>query len=230
MYSPPWMEKQTKYGSSQPSQVFPPPLHGVRLPHWSLLALGRVCHSRSHFPSTAFGYSHSKWECGESSDPVSNQVNIKNNDSNHKMTSWQVLQQKALHNWSSAKSRKSPIHSSFTTLRQGETWIWRYSTPPTVLLTSNGKKAGGGVFLTHSILAKRIKKHLQLEKEAWRFPSASRRTWREGQESTQLLQEWARTDKYGNSDIKKQQPTQGNISLRLVLTATKEGIRRAALH
>ena len=48
----------------------------------------------------------------------------------------------------------------------------------------------------HSILVKRIKKHLQLEKEAWRSPSASRRTWCEGWESTQLLQEWARTDSY----------------------------------
>lgn len=104
-----------------------------------VLALGRVCHSRSCFPSTAFGYSHSKWRRFRSCTKPSPWV--KNNDNNHEVTPRQVLQQKALHNRGSlAKSRKSPIHSSSTTVRRGETWIWRSSTPPTVLLTSNGKK------------------------------------------------------------------------------------------
>lgn len=110
----------------------------------------------------------------------------------------------------SYKKQQIQIHNAtFTTVRQGETLICflsqiiHSSFSTSRLLTSNGKTVEEGAFLTHLIMLKDIKKHLQLVKEAGGFPSVSRRTRCEGLETTQLWQEWACNDTYRNSYIKK---------------------------
>jgi len=71
-----------------------------------------------------------------------------------------------------------------------------------MLLTSNGKKAGRSIFLTHLIMVESIKQHLQLEKEEGESPRTSRKIQYEGLESTKFIQEWTCGNTYRNSSVR----------------------------